>query len=96
MLLKNPLPRIFIPIAAEFIFAISLELNASKLVNFQIIIVIRCKSVCKRQAAYLTQWTSPETLMAGAMSSAMFESWCVSEILKSYAFRFFSSMPAFG
>lgn len=34
--------------------------------------------------AYLTQWSSPETLEAGAMSGAILESWVVAEILKSY------------
>jgi predicted AAA+ superfamily ATPase len=35
-------------------------------------------------AAYLTQWTSPETLEAGAASGAFFETWAVTEIIKSY------------
>jgi hypothetical protein len=34
--------------------------------------------------AYLTKWTTPETLEAGAMSGAFFETWVVAEILKSY------------
>ena len=34
--------------------------------------------------AYLTEWSSPETLEAGAMSGAIFETFVVSEILKSY------------
>jgi len=34
--------------------------------------------------AYLTKWASPETLEAGAMSGAIFETWVVSEIIKSY------------
>lgn len=34
--------------------------------------------------AYLTGWSSPETLEAGAMSGAIFESFVFSEILKSY------------
>lgn len=34
--------------------------------------------------AYLTQWSSPETLEAGAMSGAIFETWVVTELLKSY------------
>lgn len=34
--------------------------------------------------AYLTQWTSPETLEAGAMSGAVLETWVIAEILKSY------------
>ncbi len=35
-------------------------------------------------AAYLTEWSSPATLEAGAMSGAIFETWVVSELLKSY------------
>ena len=34
--------------------------------------------------AYLTHWPTPETLESGAMSGAFFETWCISEILKSY------------
>jgi hypothetical protein len=34
--------------------------------------------------AYLTQWSSPQTLEAGAMSGATFETWVVVELLKSY------------
>ena len=34
--------------------------------------------------AYLTKWTTPEALEAGAMSGAFFETWVVSEIIKSY------------
>lgn len=34
--------------------------------------------------AYLTEWSSPETLEAGAMSGAVFETWVVAEIIKSY------------
>lgn len=34
--------------------------------------------------AYLTAWTTPEVLNAGAMAGAFFESWCFSEIIKSY------------
>lgn len=33
---------------------------------------------------HLTKWTSPETLEAGAMGGAIFETWVVSEIYKSY------------
>jgi len=33
--------------------------------------------------AYLTRWPTPETLEAGAMSGEFFETWCMSEILKS-------------
>lgn len=34
--------------------------------------------------AYLTEWSSPETLSAGAMAGAILESYVVSEILKSW------------
>ncbi len=35
-------------------------------------------------AAYLTQWSSPETLEAGAANGAFFETWAINEIIKSY------------
>lgn len=35
-------------------------------------------------AAYLTEWSSPATLEAGAMSGAIFETWVVGEMLKSW------------
>ena len=35
-------------------------------------------------AAYLTRWNTPQTLMAGAMAGAFFETWCVNEICSSY------------
>ena len=38
-------------------------------------------------AAYLTRWLTPETLANGAMSGAFFETYVVSEILKSYSNR---------
>lgn len=34
--------------------------------------------------AYLTQWSSPETLEAGAMSGAVLETWILTELLKGY------------
>lgn len=34
--------------------------------------------------SYLTEWTSPETLEAGAMSGAILETWVLSELIKSY------------
>ena len=37
--------------------------------------------------AYLTKWMSAETLEAGAMSGAFFETWVVTEIIKSYYFQ---------
>lgn len=38
-------------------------------------------------AAYLARWLTPEALAYGAMSGAMFETFVISEILKSYANR---------
>jgi predicted AAA+ superfamily ATPase len=35
-------------------------------------------------AAYLTEWTTPETLEAGAMSGPILETWILAELLKSY------------
>jgi predicted AAA+ superfamily ATPase len=35
-------------------------------------------------AAYLTQWSTTQTLEAGAMSGAIFETWVVDEIIKGY------------
>ena len=43
--------------------------------------------------AYLTDWSSPETLEAGAMAGHIFETWCFAEILKSY--RNSGKRPAF-
>lgn len=34
--------------------------------------------------AYLTEWSSPETLEVGAMSGAILETWILTELLKSY------------
>jgi len=34
--------------------------------------------------AYLTEWASPETLEAGAMSGAILETWILAEMLKGY------------
>ena len=47
-------------------------------------------------AAYLTRWLSPETLANGAMSGAFFETFVISEILKSFSnagldYRYFVS-----
>jgi hypothetical protein len=33
---------------------------------------------------YLTRWSSPETLEAGAMAGAILETWIIAELLKSY------------
>jgi len=38
-------------------------------------------------AAYLTRWKTAETLASGAMSGAFFETFIISEIIKSYWFR---------
>ncbi len=38
-------------------------------------------------AAYLTEWTTPETLEAGAMSGPILETWILAELLKSYWHR---------
>ncbi len=35
--------------------------------------------------AYLTSWTSPDALSDGAMAGHFFETWCFSEIVKSYS-----------
>ena len=37
--------------------------------------------------AYLTRWLTPETLANGAMSGEIFETFVISEILKSYSNR---------
>ena len=37
--------------------------------------------------AYLTEWSSPETLASGAMSGAIFETYVFGEILKSWWYR---------
>ena len=37
--------------------------------------------------SYLTEWSSPQTLEAGALSGAILETWVVSELLKSYLHR---------
>jgi hypothetical protein len=47
-------------------------------------------------AAYLTRWLTPETLATGAMSGEFFETFVISEILKSYSnkgldYRYFVS-----
>ena len=34
--------------------------------------------------AYLTEWATPETLEAGALSGAILETWVIGELLKSY------------
>lgn len=38
-------------------------------------------------AAFLTKWQSPETLFNGAMAGPIFETFVISEIVKSYLFR---------
>lgn len=46
-------------------------------------------------AAYLTRWSSPEVLKSGAMAGAFFESFVVSEIIKSYYNTGISDPPIF-
>lgn len=46
-------------------------------------------------AAYLTKWTSPAVLKNGAMSGAFFESFVVSEIIKSYYNRGIAEPPLY-
>ena len=46
-------------------------------------------------AAYLTKWTSPEVLKNGAMAGAFFESFVVSEIIKSYYNNGISAPPLY-
>lgn len=41
--------------------------------------------------AYLTGWSSPETLEAGALSGAILETWVAAEIMKSYWHNGFSA-----
>ena len=38
-------------------------------------------------AAYLTRWNTPEVLKSGVMAGAFFESFVISEIIKSYCNR---------
>ena len=45
--------------------------------------------------AYLTQWSDPKVLEAGAMAGPIFESWCFAEILKSYYHHGKSRPPLF-
>ena len=42
---------------------------------------------CTGLAAYLTRWLTSDTLANGAMSGAFFETFVISEILKSYSNR---------
>lgn len=43
--------------------------------------------------AFLTGWDSPRVLEAGAMAGAIFETWCFTEILKSYLHNGRSRVP---
>lgn len=38
-------------------------------------------------AAYLTRWTNPDVMQNGAMAGAFFETYVVSEVIKSFANR---------
>jgi len=46
-------------------------------------------------AAYLTRWNTPEVLKNGAMAGAFFESFAISEIIKSYANRGILDIPIY-
>lgn len=43
--------------------------------------------------AFLTGWDSPQVLESGAMAGAFFETWCLTEILKSYLHNGRSRVP---
>lgn len=46
-------------------------------------------------AAYLTRWTSPDVLKNGAMAGAFFESFVISEIIKSYYSKGILELPIY-
>ena len=46
-------------------------------------------------AAYLTRWNTPEVLKSGAMAGAFFESFVISEIIKSYYNRGIAEPPLY-
>lgn len=46
-------------------------------------------------AAYLTKWNTPDVLKNGAMAGAFFESFVISEIVKSYYNRGFLDLPLY-
>jgi predicted AAA+ superfamily ATPase len=46
-------------------------------------------------AAYLTHWNTPEVLKNGAMAGAFFESFVISEIIKSYYNKGFLDLPLY-
>ena len=46
-------------------------------------------------AAYLTRWNTPEVLKTGAMAGAFFETFVVSEIIKSYANKGILDLPLY-
>lgn len=46
-------------------------------------------------AAYLTKWTTPDVLKNGAMAGAFFETFVVSEIIKSYYNKGFLELPIY-
>ncbi len=46
-------------------------------------------------AAYLTRWNTPEVLKNGAMAGAFFESFVVSEIIKSYYNKGITELPLY-
>jgi predicted AAA+ superfamily ATPase len=46
-------------------------------------------------AAYLTRWNTPDVMKSGAMAGAFFETYVVSEIIKSYANKGVLDMPIY-
>ncbi|MCL2297849.1 MAG: ATP-binding protein [Proteobacteria bacterium] len=46
-------------------------------------------------AAYLTRWNTPDVIKNGAMAGALFETFVVSEIIKSYANRGILNLPLY-
>lgn len=46
-------------------------------------------------AAYLTKWNSPDVLKNGAMAGAFFESFVISEIIKSYCNKGITDPPLY-
>ncbi len=56
----------------------------SNAVSKRLVKIPKCYFLDTGLASYLTSWPTPETLMNGAQAGAIFETYVVSEILKSY------------
>lgn len=56
----------------------------SNIVSKRLVKIPKCYFLDTGLASYLTSWPTPETLMNGAQAGAIFETYVVSEILKSY------------